>query len=85
MNKFYTFPSYTKTNRKSNKNKKLIIDIKLICTYNIYNIIFFKKKEENASPHLEIRHLTVQLCNYYNRKRFPSRIKKELTKANSVK
>ena len=27
-----------------------------------------KKKEKNASPHLEILHFSVQLCNYYDRK-----------------
>ena len=27
-----------------------------------------KKKKENASPHLEILHFTVELCNCYNRK-----------------
>ena len=27
-----------------------------------------KVEEENASPHLEILHFTVELCNCYNRK-----------------
>ena len=27
-----------------------------------------KKEEENASPHLEILHFTLELCNCYNRK-----------------
>ena len=41
------------------------------CSYwNAIYTIFLSKKEENASPYLEILHFTVQLCNYYNKKTF---------------
>ena len=54
-----------------------------ICQCNTHNV-FFSKKEENASPHLKILHFTVQMCNYYNKKCFPSGIKNQTTKVNSV-
>ena len=43
------------------------------CWYvNVTYTIFLKKEEENASPNFKILRFTVQMCNSYNRKWFPS-------------